>query len=464
LDRHEISMRLRQVAAAPPATNPAGRVCLEDLLGQGRYESEAETNILAAFEAQQNNRNQHYRSPSTSSTIFSGIPGSLSNEMVMSDHDHDTDIGDDPDLRDASFKSTDEDSQIDGASQPRVPSHTHSNEENQALLNERNNNAPATNDKSRSQNQFKRIAKKAYAHRRIMSVEDQLAGLQYAMSAFQDAATHSDNAQDGSLDMTDSTDNSSNDDGPGVNATAGELLGHHAGLLLDPGTPGNRSRLNTADAGHLPTLQEEDAKNKEAERTGSSSMDLSDRTDGPTADIENAMNQHPGDQTTSNNGESSRKNKKSKHRRRLISSAADKVKDDLEAWQNFFSPRSDTFWVYVKRMLLYVVAPFTGIAAVLFYFATNPPTGKSEDGDPGDMASASWWLLFVVRQVVTFSIALGLQSLIIDFLCVGSRLMVHCLGPVLTLLIVQSKGWPFVTVSLLSRTVIAFCTACDLLT
>lgn len=52
-DRQAISMRLRQAAAAPPATNPAGRVSLEDLLGQGRYESEAETNILAAFEAQQ---------------------------------------------------------------------------------------------------------------------------------------------------------------------------------------------------------------------------------------------------------------------------------------------------------------------------------------------------------------------------------------------------------------------------
>jgi hypothetical protein len=55
-------------------------------------------------------------------------------------------------------------------------------------------------------------------------------------------------------------------------------------------------------------------------------------------------------------------------------------------------------------------------------------------------------LLFVVRQVVTFSMALGIQGLVVDFLCVGTRAMVRILGPILTLLIVQSKGWPFVTV------------------
>ena len=41
---------------------------------------------------------------------------------------------------------------------------------------------------------------------------------------------------------------------------------------------------------------------------------------------------------------------------------------------------------------------------------------------PGMGASVSWWFLFVgVRQVVTFSLALLTQALVIDFWALGSR-------------------------------------------
>jgi hypothetical protein len=88
------------------------------------------------------------------------------------------------------------------------------------------------------------------------------------------------------------------------------------------------------------------------------------------------------------------------------------------------------------------------IAAILFYLCDNPLTetgkGKSET-DPQDGASISWWLIFMcVRQVLTFCLALGLQEFIIDFLSLGTRLMLRLAGPVITLLVVSSKGWPFV--------------------
>jgi hypothetical protein len=73
----------------------------------------------------------------------------------------------------------------------------------------------------------------------------------------------------------------------------------------------------------------------------------------------------------------------------------------------------------------------------------NPPTGKAVENET--TASASWWLLFVVRQLITLSMALCMQMLIIDFLALGTRVILRLVGPVLTLLIVQSKGWPFVT-------------------
>lgn len=62
-------------------------------------------------------------------------------------------------------------------------------------------------------------------------------------------------------------------------------------------------------------------------------------------------------------------------------------------------------------------------------------------------ASYSWWFLFLgVRQVITFSLALITQAFIIDYLALSSRLLLNSIGPVLTLFVVQSKGWPFLTI------------------
>jgi hypothetical protein len=45
-----------------------------------------------------------------------------------------------------------------------------------------------------------------------------------------------------------------------------------------------------------------------------------------------------------------------------------------------------------------------------------------------------------VRQVVTFTMAIITQSLLIDYLCLGSRFSLQWFGPVVTLLVVGSKG------------------------
>lgn len=39
---------------------------------------------------------------------------------------------------------------------------------------------------------------------------------------------------------------------------------------------------------------------------------------------------------------------------------------------------------------------------------------------------------------------LQITGLIVDFLALGTKIMLRLVGPVLTLLIVQSKGWPFI--------------------
>ena len=115
----------------------------------------------------------------------------------------------------------------------------------------------------------------------------------------------------------------------------------------------------------------------------------------------------------------------------------DKVKSDVASWTFFFRPQQATIKKYVKLML-YLALPLVGVAALLFYVLDNP-IGDSSEGE-----SVSWVLLFVVRLWVTLTLALAVQALVIDLLCLQTRIIPRLLGPLFTLWIVQSQGWPFV--------------------
>lgn len=61
--------------------------------------------------------------------------------------------------------------------------------------------------------------------------------------------------------------------------------------------------------------------------------------------------------------------------------------------------------------------------------------------------STSWWILFIgVRQFITLTMALITQALVIDYIALGSRFSLRWLGPIITLTLVQSKGWPFISI------------------
>jgi len=125
----------------------------------------------------------------------------------------------------------------------------------------------------------------------------------------------------------------------------------------------------------------------------------------------------------------------------------------------FFATRKTSFLSFVS-LVCYMSVPSLLVSGLLFYWAGNPPTGRidletsrlngtlvndrGEQVSPSDV-SASWWLLFLgVRQMMTLSLAQVTQFFIIDFLCVGRRWTSKIFGPVVTLLIVQSRGWPMV--------------------
>jgi hypothetical protein len=451
LDRQAISMRLRQAAAAAaaPTSQQTQRITLDELLGQGKYETEAETNILAAFELQQQQQQQqhrtqksgfgpstHNRDMSSTSSILSNVPEQLAMDLVQANSVHDSGI-------------------LNGTSRG------------------------VDNDSNR-QKKIKTSRREAnllmQRHRRMMSTEDQLAGLHFAMSALDDhhgvaeggnndrlhGHSSSDYRNDDTASVSSDSENFLQDNGAGLslgaNPSAGDLLGHHAGLLLMEGGVDGTSNGNLTGSGLRQRKNTEVSLPPVLEEIGANAVPSGEASSTPAsgADVEEGFAHSISDPDTSTSDrKENRKNdgrEKGKQTRRstVFRHAADKVKEDLDSWHTFFQPHKDQVWRYMRRILFYIIAPLVLVAAILFYFAGNPPTGTAtgeERGTPGTTPSSSWWLLFTVRQVITFSMSLATQAFIIDFSCVGTRAMVRLVGPMVTLFIVQSKGWPFVVLA-----------------
>ena len=135
---------------------------------------------------------------------------------------------------------------------------------------------------------------------------------------------------------------------------------------------------------------------------------------------------------------------------------------DMEQWLSF---RKQSTCTYAKYMLLGLLMPSAGIAAILFYFGGNPPCGTTDECNNStallsnvtsdtdmeevklffDEASASWWILFLgCRQPLTLTLAFATQAFIIEFLALRTKWAVNLFGPFVTLFLVQSNGWPFI--------------------
>jgi hypothetical protein len=126
---------------------------------------------------------------------------------------------------------------------------------------------------------------------------------------------------------------------------------------------------------------------------------------------------------------------------------------------DFIKPRRQSI-VKFSMALFWLLIISIAVAVVLFYLVGNPPTGivdleasaarngtfvttEGKKIDPYARASHSWWILFAcVRLPIAFALARFLQALFIDFLILERRCIVSCMGPTVTLLLVQSKGWP----------------------
>mmetsp|Transcript_6362 Transcript_6362/g.13250 ORF Transcript_6362/g.13250 Transcript_6362/m.13250 type:complete len:903 (-) Transcript_6362:51-2759(-) len=132
----------------------------------------------------------------------------------------------------------------------------------------------------------------------------------------------------------------------------------------------------------------------------------------------------------------------------------------VEEWsslKDFYKPKQASAGSVLFFYCWSVMTPCLCIAALLFYGVDNPPTGRcTEDlkvdnpieGGPynpcrNEKTSTSWWLIFIgCRQILMWLLARASEEFFVDFLLLQHPFFVRILGPRISLIVVQSKGWP----------------------
>jgi hypothetical protein len=97
-------------------------------------------------------------------------------------------------------------------------------------------------------------------------------------------------------------------------------------------------------------------------------------------------------------------------------------------------------WDFVQYQLSCVIIPLLAIATFFFYRLGNPTLPFL----PND-TSVSWWILFFIRSYLTLQLAYVTEYLFVDVLATRSPLGVQMVGPLVTLYIMNAKGWVSVT-------------------
>jgi hypothetical protein len=93
-------------------------------------------------------------------------------------------------------------------------------------------------------------------------------------------------------------------------------------------------------------------------------------------------------------------------------------------------------WNFFQYQLACIIIPMLAMATFSFYRLGNPtlPFLPNE-------TSVSWWILFTIRSYLTLHLAYVTQYLFVDVFATRSPMGVHMVGPLVTLYIMNAKGW-----------------------
>lgn len=103
--------------------------------------------------------------------------------------------------------------------------------------------------------------------------------------------------------------------------------------------------------------------------------------------------------------------------KQMVAETEHGLKDEIRVLRDFLEPRKASIFTYSKWMMLAFILPLTIIAIILFYGVGNPYLR-----DTG--ASISWLMLFLVRNLITFSLGKATEVFVIDFLSLRIRFTV----------------------------------------
>jgi len=94
-------------------------------------------------------------------------------------------------------------------------------------------------------------------------------------------------------------------------------------------------------------------------------------------------------------------------------------------------------WLFFVWRVLFFMVPLLGMAHLLYYYMGNPAIPFLPK-----TASVSWWLILIVRLQVTFNLS-QLTQFLVEYLALKSQTFIRIVGPLVTLVAMQSTGWPF---------------------
>ncbi len=102
---------------------------------------------------------------------------------------------------------------------------------------------------------------------------------------------------------------------------------------------------------------------------------------------------------------------------------------------------ADSVWDFVKNQVTMYLVPALAVSAFLFYHLGNPSPQVF-----GNDSTLSWWILFAMRNYMTLQLAYGTEYVLVDVLALRTTLLLEVVGPLITLYIIQAKGWPLVSI------------------
>ena len=106
-------------------------------------------------------------------------------------------------------------------------------------------------------------------------------------------------------------------------------------------------------------------------------------------------------------------------------------------WAAFdFTFVKEQIWSFVQYQVSCVIVPMLAVAAFFFYRLGNPTLQFL----PND-TSVSWWILFAIRSYLTLQLSFMTEYLFVDVLATRSPVTVQTVGPLVTLYIMNAKGW-----------------------